>query len=140
VELDGGYAAVAPYELLPDVAALLRAMVGLLGGCLAVEHRRRLCGLVGRLAGLRGWLLFDTSDHLTAERWYTIAVSAAQESGDAGLEGWLHGARSLVPSYRHRHHAAGPGGTGLGGEPGSGGADRAGVVVGLAGSGARRAR
>ncbi len=38
--------------------------------------------------------------------WYDAAIRAAREAEDQALCGWLFGARSLIPSYRHDHRAA----------------------------------
>jgi transcriptional regulator with XRE-family HTH domain len=104
--LDALYAEVSPQAVLPEVGIQLRKVTKLLGESQPVEHRRRLCSVAGRLAGLRAWLLFDLADHRAADLWYEAAIQCALEAEDGSLHGWLLGARSLIPAYRHDHHAA----------------------------------
>jgi tetratricopeptide (TPR) repeat protein len=104
--LDQRYAALSPHVVLPKVSVQLRMTVRALRESQPVAHRRRLCSLAGRLAGLRAWLLFDLADYQAADAWYDAAIQAAREAEDDALCGWLFGARSLIPSYRHDHRAA----------------------------------
>jgi hypothetical protein len=104
--LDQRYAELSPRVLLPKVSVNLRRTIRALRESQPVAHRRRLCSLAGRLGGLRAWLLFDLADHQAADMWYDAAIRAAREAEDQALCGWLFGARSLVPSYRHDHRAA----------------------------------
>jgi hypothetical protein len=106
VRIDQSYAQYPPLVVLPMVSLQIRRLVRVLGEPQQVTHRRRLCSAVGRLAGLRGWLLFDLANHEMADSWYDTAIEAAREAEDDGLCGWLFGARSLIPSYRHDHKAA----------------------------------
>lgn len=105
-QLDERYAELPPDVVLPRVSLLLRKTVRVMREPQSVAHRRRLVALAGRLAGLRAWLLFDLAHHDGADAWYDAAIRAAREAEDAALCGWLCGARSLIPSYRHDHQAA----------------------------------
>lgn len=104
--LDTSYAGRSPAVVLPEISVLLRKAVRAMREPQTVDHRRRLCALAGRLAGLRAWLLFDLADHRSADLWYEAAIQAAREAEDHALGGWLLGARSLIPSYQHNHRAA----------------------------------
>ena len=72
----------------------------------SLADHRRLVALVARLAGLRGWGCFDLDHHAAAERWYTLALTAARESEAWALCGWLLGAQSLIPWHRNDHRGA----------------------------------
>src|SRR5262249_14904276 len=104
--LDHHFARLGPDEVLPQVRTLLAATVSHLRRPQTLRHHRRLCALAGRLAGLRAWLCFDLDAHGEAERWYDLAVSAAQQAEEWSLAAWLLGARSLIPTLRHDHRRA----------------------------------
>src|SRR5690606_11118711 len=105
-DLDRIYAHLPATELLPEVTRQLAKVVEYLGWPQPVDHRRRLCSVAGRLAGLRAWLHFDLADTRTANAWYALATDAAREAEDWSLLGWLHGGRSLIPFQRGQHHDA----------------------------------
>ncbi|SRR6266545_2341061 len=104
--LDERYAELSAQIVLPKVSVQLRKLARMLGGCQPVSDRRRLCSVAGRLAGLRAWLLFDLAQREAADAWYDVAIRAAYEAEDHALQGWLFGARSLIPSYQHDHRTA----------------------------------
>jgi tetratricopeptide (TPR) repeat protein len=85
-----------PAELLPFVNDHLRWVIGRLKVGQPIAHRRRLCSIVGHLAGQRAWLMFDLRRADEAVFWYRTALEAAQEAGDDSLAAWLLGGWSVV--------------------------------------------
>jgi len=100
------YAQASPGDLLAVVRHHLRLAVGLLAQPQPVRHRRRLCWVTAHLAGLRAWLAFDLRDERTAEDWFRVGLTAADEADDPTVSSWMRGAASLVPSYRGAHDLA----------------------------------
>jgi transcriptional regulator with XRE-family HTH domain len=105
-ELDALFAELPPAALASELGRQLDHLLGWLRDPQPVAVRQRLCGLVGRLAGLRGWMSFDTSRLDAAEAWFAAGLSAAREADDHDLAGWLLGARSLIPIDRQDYGAA----------------------------------
>jgi hypothetical protein len=101
--LDQQFARLGPDEVLSQVCLLMGAVLGQLRGPQSLGHQRRLVTLAGRLAGLRAWGCFDIDEHGEAERWYDVAVTAAQEAEAWSLGAWLLGAQSLIPWHRRDH-------------------------------------
>lgn len=93
------YGQAAPEELVAVVRHHLRLALRLLREPQPIRHRIRLCRVTGHLAGLRAWLAFDLRDLPAADKWFRLAIDAAQEAGDASLLGWVIGAWSVPPSY-----------------------------------------
>jgi hypothetical protein len=101
--IDQQFARLGPDEVLARVRVLMGAVVHQLHGPQSLGHQRRLVALAGRLAGLRAWGCFDVDEHGEAERWYDVAVTAAQEAEAWSLGAWLLGAQSLIPWHRRDH-------------------------------------
>lgn len=100
VRLDQQFARLGPDEVLSHVSVLMGAVFGHLRAPQSLDHHRRLVTLAGRLAGLRAWGCFDLDEHGEAERWYGVAVTAAQDAQAWSLGAWLLGAQSLIPWHR----------------------------------------
>lgn len=98
--LDQQFARLGPDEALSQVRVLMDAVLHHLRGPQSLSHQRRLVTLAGRLAGLRAWGCFDIDAHGEAERWFDVAVSAAQDAEAWSLGAWLLGAQSLIPWHR----------------------------------------
>lgn len=98
--LDRQFASLGPDEVLPNARMLLNLALDQLRRPQSLDHHRRLVALAGRLSGLRAWASFDIDEHAVAERWYQVAISAAEESETWSLGGWLLGAQSLIPWHQ----------------------------------------
>jgi len=98
--LDHQFAQLAPDEVLAKSRMLMKHVAANLREPQTLRHHERLVKLGARLAGLRAWACFDVNDHDEADRWYEIAVDAAQEAKAWGLGAWLLGAQSLIPWHR----------------------------------------
>jgi hypothetical protein len=99
--LDQQFARLGSDDVLSRVRVLMGAVLGHLREPQSLEHQRRLVTLAGRLAGLRAWACFDIDEHGEAERWYEVAVTAAQDAEAWSLGAWLLGAHSLIPWHQH---------------------------------------
>jgi transcriptional regulator with XRE-family HTH domain len=98
--LDRDFARLGPDETLPQARALLNLVLEQLRRPQSLDHHRRLVTLAGRLSGLRAWASFDINEHAEAERWYQLAIIAAEEAEAWSLGAWLLGAQSLVPWHQ----------------------------------------
>ena len=98
--LDQQFARLGPDDVLWQLRVLMSAILAQLREPQSLGHQRRLVTLAGRLAGLRAWACFDIDEHSDAERWYDVAVTAAQEAEAWSLGAWLLGAQSLIPWHR----------------------------------------
>lgn len=98
--LDQEFARLPPDEVLEKTRMLMKRVGAGLREPQTLRHHERLVRLGARLAGLRGWACFDVDDHDGADRWYEIAVDAAQDAKAWGLGAWLLGAQSLIPWHR----------------------------------------
>jgi transcriptional regulator with XRE-family HTH domain len=105
-QLDARFAELPPTVLSSELGRQFEHMVGWLHDPQPVAFRQRLCSLVGRLAGLRAWMYFDTARHDAAEAWFAAGLSAAREAGDHDVAGWLQGAQSLIPIDRQDYRGA----------------------------------
>lgn len=76
----GGHARTAVVQYLAsDVAGYLR-------GSFADDHvRRQMYSTAAELAYLAGWMAFDSSEHATAQHYFTLSVKLAAEAGDAPM-------------------------------------------------------
>jgi hypothetical protein len=104
--LDTQFAQLGPDEVLGQLRLLQIVAIDQLRRPQTLGHQRRLVALTGRLAGLRAWACFDLDQHAEAERWYDLAVNAAQEAEEWSLGAWLLGANSLIPWHRRDHQRA----------------------------------
>jgi hypothetical protein len=105
--LDLQFAQEPPDEALSKIRVLMKRASARLRQSQTLGHHERLVTLAARLAGLRAWACFDIDEHSAADRWYQIAVAAAQEAGAWGLGAWLLGAQSLIPWHRRDLDRAG---------------------------------
>jgi DNA-binding XRE family transcriptional regulator len=99
-QLDQQFARLGPDDVLWKLRLLMSAILAQLREPQSLGHQPRLMTLAGRLAGLRAWACFDIDEHGEAERWYDVAVTAAQEAEAWSLGAWLLGAQSLIPWHR----------------------------------------
>ncbi|MGW1974130.1 Tat pathway signal protein [Streptomyces sp. NPDC001889] len=68
---------------------------------------RDLRSAAGELAYLAGWTAFDTREHHTAQRWFTLAVRLAAEADDPPLAGHILRAMAhQAADLGHGHQAA----------------------------------
>ena len=98
--LDLHFARLGTDETLARVRVLMASVLHQLRIPQQLRHQRRLVTLASRLAGLRAWGCFDLDQLTEAERWYDVAVTAAQEADAWSLGAWLLGAQSLIPWHR----------------------------------------
>lgn len=98
--LDHDFAQTPPDEVLAKARMLMKRVSTNLRQPQTLRHQERLVRLASRLAGLRAWACFDIDDHGEADRWYEVAVTAAQDAKAWGLSAWLLGAQSLIPWHR----------------------------------------
>jgi transcriptional regulator with XRE-family HTH domain len=104
--LDQRFARLGTVETLTRVRLLMTSVVSQMNMPQPLRHQRRLVALIARLAGLRAWGCFDLDQLGEAERWYDVAVSAAQDAEAWSLGAWLLGAQSLVPWHRRDRQSA----------------------------------
>jgi tetratricopeptide (TPR) repeat protein len=98
--LDQDFARMRPDDVLVKIRMLTKHVLPHLRQPQTLSKQERLVALAARLAGLRAWACFDIDDHREAERWYDVAIGAAQEAEAWGLGAWLLGAQSLIPWHR----------------------------------------
>jgi transcriptional regulator with XRE-family HTH domain len=89
----------SPDRLLPQVRRQLRPVVTLLHQPQPVAQRRRLAAIAGRLAGLAGVLHSDLWRPAHADDYYVAGLHASHESGDAALNAYLLGNRSILRTF-----------------------------------------
>ncbi|MCA2216296.1 hypothetical protein [Jidongwangia harbinensis] len=95
--LDADFAQTPPADALAKIRVLMELVSARLHQSHTLRHHERLVRLAARLAGLRAWACFDLNEHHQADRWYAVAVAAADEARAWGLGAWLLGAQSLIP-------------------------------------------
>jgi transcriptional regulator with XRE-family HTH domain len=88
-----------PDHLLPQVRRQLRPVVNLLHQPQPVAQRRRLAAIAGQLAGLAGVLHCDLWKPGHADDCYVAGLLASDESGDAALDAYLLGNRSILFTF-----------------------------------------
>jgi hypothetical protein len=98
--LDQHFARLHSDAVLAQTRNLGRAVLAHLRQPQTLGHQQRLVTVAARLAGLRAWACFDIDEHRAAERWYQLAVTAAQDAQAWSLGAWLLGAQSLIPWHR----------------------------------------
>jgi transcriptional regulator with XRE-family HTH domain len=96
-QLDSQFSALSPAVLFGELNSRFERVFAWLREPQPVKTRRRICALVGRMAGLRAWLYFDMSEMAAADAWFAAAARAADEAEEPDLAGWLLGAQSLIP-------------------------------------------
>ncbi len=83
-------------ELVAAVTGHLQVTTLLLGDTQPLQLRRRLAAIAGETAGHAAWLCHDLGDRYGTERYYAVADIATREAGDAALDAYVRGFRSLV--------------------------------------------
>lgn len=83
-------------RLWREIGLRLETVTDLLGSPQRVDGRRQLVSLAGRLAGLRGCVLFDTMKHHGAATWFEAAKQAGQEATDSELTVWVMAYQGLI--------------------------------------------
>lgn len=92
-------------DLQGPVTGHLQLITSLLQGSPRGPVHRRLCTAAAQVAQLAGWLAFDMNDHRGAQRYYEVALRAAQEAGDRVLSAYVLGCMSVVATYGDDAHA-----------------------------------
>jgi tetratricopeptide (TPR) repeat protein len=91
-------------DLQGPVTGHLQLITSLLQGSQRGPVHRRLCTAAAQVAQLAGWLAFDMNDHQGAQRYYEVALRAAQEAGDRVLAAYVLGCMSVVATYGDDAH------------------------------------
>lgn len=83
-------------QLWREIGLRLQTVTDHLSRPQQVAGRRQLVSLAGRLAGLRGCVLFDTMSHHGAATWFEAAKQASQEATDPELAVWVTAHQGLI--------------------------------------------
>ncbi|MDQ3764827.1 MAG: hypothetical protein M3460_25895 [Actinomycetota bacterium] len=83
-------------EFVAAVTGHLQVTTLLLGGTQPLQLRRRLAAIASETAGHAAWLCHDLGDRHSAEHYYAVADIATRQAGDAALDAYVRGFRSLV--------------------------------------------
>lgn len=84
-------AVLASRDLIEPVIAHLRTASRFAGGPARGAQQRELAEAVSEVAGLAGWLHWDTLDLGSARRYYDLAAAAALSSGNRVLAAYMTG-------------------------------------------------
>jgi hypothetical protein len=114
-----GYHGQEPTRVLADLAADFAELRPFLSTPQPVATRIRVCRTAGQMAGMVAIVLHDLGARKDARSWFATAATAARESGDNQLLGWVLAREAMVPlNYgapqtaallaEQARHAAGP--------------------------------
>ena len=90
------YHHLSSFELVDAVTGHLRGVARLLRGAQHRVLRRRLAAVAGETPGHAAWLFHDLGDQRMTERYYAEAAIATRKAGDAALDAYVSGFKSLV--------------------------------------------
>ncbi|HEV2372880.1 MAG TPA: hypothetical protein VGS19_11990, partial [Streptosporangiaceae bacterium] len=93
------YMSIPPLRLLCDVLLDLGDVRRMCEHRQPLDFSERLCRLAGHLAGLAGVIMIDVGDQRLARSFFRTARTAADETGDRHLRGWVTARETLVPMY-----------------------------------------
>jgi transcriptional regulator with XRE-family HTH domain len=93
------YMSAPPRRLLCDVLLDVGDVRRMCEQRQPLEFTERLCRLAAQLSGLAGMILIDIGDQRLARGFFRTARSAADETGDRHLRGWVAVREALVPLY-----------------------------------------
>jgi len=93
------YMTVTPLRLLCDVLLDLGDVRRMCETRQSIEAQERLCRLASQLSTLSGMIMIDIGDHRLARSFFRTARTAADETGDRALRGWVVAREALVPLY-----------------------------------------
>jgi hypothetical protein len=93
------YGTVPPVRLLCDVLLDFGDVRRMCERRQSLEFSERLYRLAAQLAGLAGMIMIDAGDQRLARSFFRTARTAADETGDRHLRGWVTVRQALVPLY-----------------------------------------
>jgi transcriptional regulator with XRE-family HTH domain/tetratricopeptide (TPR) repeat protein len=95
-------------NLLLHVQEQLEIVTNLLESAPPQATRTRLAAAAGEFAQIAGEILFDLKENVKAEKYYSVAVAAAEAAQDDLMQAIALGRKSFVPIYEYNPHAALP--------------------------------
>jgi transcriptional regulator with XRE-family HTH domain len=93
------YMTVPPLRLLCDVLLDLGDVRRMCEHRQPLESSERLCRLAGQLAGLAGMIMINVGHQRLARAFFRTARTAADETGDRHLRGWVVVREAMAPLY-----------------------------------------
>ncbi|MET8676068.1 hypothetical protein ABZW18_00285 [Streptomyces sp. NPDC004647] len=92
-----GYHGQSPTRVLADIAGDFADLRPFLDSPQPVATRIRVCRAAGQMAGMIAIVLHDLGARKEARKWFATASTAAKESGDRQLHGWVLAREAMVP-------------------------------------------